>query len=247
VTSHADVGKTWKTAAVSAGALMLTWNLRGHLVTGAAPKISQHASGMISLLVLPFVFSLPVAWVSNDPGLAGGAFIACAGIISLIWSVVIGAGEDLGPILSTLIASALIIPGAVLGVGSVSLFKAMRPSGISLPRPTRTGYFLLAFMIFPPLIASRYSTHLHPRVGQESIRPVSVTETALQSAANTVPTVSDTDKLGSRQHYLTGVIQFQKKNFNSAVREWAKAVSLDPGNADAHAALARLASDKGQP
>lgn len=44
----------------------------------------------------------------------------------------------------------------------------------------------------------------------------------------------------SQQHYLTGIILFQKGDVEGARREWLLAKKLDPANADAQAGLDRL-------
>ena len=44
----------------------------------------------------------------------------------------------------------------------------------------------------------------------------------------------------SQQHYLAGVLYFQKGEYEKARGEWAAALELDSGNSDARAGLARL-------
>lgn len=44
----------------------------------------------------------------------------------------------------------------------------------------------------------------------------------------------------SQQHYLTGIILFQKGDVEGARREWLLAKKLDPKNSDAQAGLERL-------
>ena len=51
----------------------------------------------------------------------------------------------------------------------------------------------------------------------------------------------------SQQHYLSGVIYFQKDRHASAREEWTLAVALDSRNADARAGLQRLDRIEGKP
>lgn len=45
----------------------------------------------------------------------------------------------------------------------------------------------------------------------------------------------------SQQHYLSGVVFFQKGDYGKAQAEWTLACRLDPANVDAQAGLKRLA------
>ena len=51
---------------------------------------------------------------------------------------------------------------------------------------------------------------------------------------------SDSSGQESQQHYLTGIIFFQKGDTEGARREWLLAKKLDPANSDAQAGLERL-------
>jgi hypothetical protein len=44
----------------------------------------------------------------------------------------------------------------------------------------------------------------------------------------------------SQQHYLAGVVQYQKGDYDAARREWKKALDLDPSNDDARIGLDKL-------
>lgn len=52
--------------------------------------------------------------------------------------------------------------------------------------------------------------------------------------------VSDSARHSSQQHYLSGVIYFQKGDYNKARDEWILAKQLDPGNSDAQAGIDRI-------
>jgi tetratricopeptide (TPR) repeat protein len=52
--------------------------------------------------------------------------------------------------------------------------------------------------------------------------------------------VSEENKKSSMQHYLSGVVYFQKGDYSKARDEWSLAKQLDPGNADAQAGLERI-------
>jgi ankyrin repeat protein len=54
------------------------------------------------------------------------------------------------------------------------------------------------------------------------------------------PQVSEDNKRRSEQHYLSGMIYYQKEDYENARKEWRKAVKLDPGNDDAAFGLKRL-------
>ncbi len=44
----------------------------------------------------------------------------------------------------------------------------------------------------------------------------------------------------SQQHYLSGMIYYQKQDYEKARDEWSLAKQLDPGNSDAAAGLERI-------
>jgi tetratricopeptide (TPR) repeat protein len=52
--------------------------------------------------------------------------------------------------------------------------------------------------------------------------------------------VSSDNKHASEQHYLSGVIFFQKADYEKARNEWNLALQLDPSNSDAKAGLERI-------
>lgn len=69
------------------------------------------------------------------------------------------------------------------------------------------------------------------------LRPPSPPSPPLPSAAET----AKEDALrASQQHYLSGVIFFQKGDYKMAREHWELAVNLDPANEDAAAGLAKL-------
>ena len=51
---------------------------------------------------------------------------------------------------------------------------------------------------------------------------------------------SEDNKRSSQQHYLSGVIFFQKGDFDKARDEWNLSIQLDPSNSDAKAGLERI-------
>ncbi|MFA6004434.1 MAG: tetratricopeptide repeat protein [Elusimicrobiota bacterium] len=51
---------------------------------------------------------------------------------------------------------------------------------------------------------------------------------------------SDDNKRQSQQYYLSGLIYFQKNDFDKARNDWTHALQLDPANADAKAGLERI-------
>jgi Tfp pilus assembly protein PilF len=53
-------------------------------------------------------------------------------------------------------------------------------------------------------------------------------------------TISEDARRSSQQHYLSGVIYFQKGDYVKARDEWTLALQLDPGNSDAKAGLERI-------
>jgi tetratricopeptide (TPR) repeat protein len=59
------------------------------------------------------------------------------------------------------------------------------------------------------------------------------------TAAPTGP-VSDESKRQSEQHYLSGMIYYQKQDYENARNEWTLAKKLDPTNPDAAAGLDRI-------
>lgn len=67
---------------------------------------------------------------------------------------------------------------------------------------------------------------------------------AMTSAASTAPPAARAD-LDSQQHYLTGIIFFQKGDVDGARREWLLAKKIDPTNTDAQAGLERLKTRAG--
>ena len=52
--------------------------------------------------------------------------------------------------------------------------------------------------------------------------------------------VSEQDKRSSQQHYLDGVVYFQKGDYSEAKDEWRLSLSLDRENSDARAGLERI-------
>lgn len=52
--------------------------------------------------------------------------------------------------------------------------------------------------------------------------------------------VSEESRRSSMQHYLSGVVYFQKSDYNKARDEWTLAKQLDPSNSDAQAGLERI-------
>jgi hypothetical protein len=54
------------------------------------------------------------------------------------------------------------------------------------------------------------------------------------------PRVSEHDRKAAMQHYLSGVVFFQRGSFGKARAEWELAAKLDPENLDAKAGLERL-------
>ncbi|OGS41177.1 MAG: hypothetical protein A3J82_08430 [Elusimicrobia bacterium RIFOXYA2_FULL_69_6] len=52
--------------------------------------------------------------------------------------------------------------------------------------------------------------------------------------------VSEENKRQSQQYYLSGIIYYDKGDFEKARNEWTHALQLDPGNPDAKAGLERL-------
>ncbi len=59
--------------------------------------------------------------------------------------------------------------------------------------------------------------------------------------------VSEDARRSSQQHYLSGVIYFQKGDYVKARDEWTLALQLDPGNSDAKAGLDRIEKLYGGP
>ena len=51
---------------------------------------------------------------------------------------------------------------------------------------------------------------------------------------------SEESKRSSQQHYLSGVIFFQKGDYDKARDEWNLAKQLDPGNSDPQTGLERI-------
>ncbi len=60
------------------------------------------------------------------------------------------------------------------------------------------------------------------------------------SAEDQTPVVSDDAKRRAQQHYLSGIIYFQKGDYEKARDEWLLARKLDPSNDDVRAALGRV-------
>ncbi|MBI4678424.1 MAG: tetratricopeptide repeat protein [Elusimicrobia bacterium] len=52
--------------------------------------------------------------------------------------------------------------------------------------------------------------------------------------------MSEDARRSSQQHYLSGVIYFQKGDYVKARDEWTLALQLDPGNSDAKAGIDRI-------
>lgn len=60
------------------------------------------------------------------------------------------------------------------------------------------------------------------------------------TAGAPIGATSEDNKRSSQQHYLSGVIFFQKGDYEKAKNEWALALQLDPGNSDAQTGLKRI-------
>jgi hypothetical protein len=60
------------------------------------------------------------------------------------------------------------------------------------------------------------------------------------TAAATPAVPSEDARRSSQQHYLSGVIFFQKGDYEKAREEWTLSLQLDPGNSDARAGLERI-------
>lgn len=63
---------------------------------------------------------------------------------------------------------------------------------------------------------------------------------AAASAGAPPAATSEDNKRSSQQHYLSGVIFFQKGDYEKAKNEWSLALQLDPGNSDAKSGLDRI-------
>lgn len=64
---------------------------------------------------------------------------------------------------------------------------------------------------------------------------------AVKPAEAPAPAAASADnKHASEQHYLSGVIFFQKADYEKARNEWSLALQLDPSNSDAKAGLERI-------
>ncbi|MBI5623123.1 MAG: hypothetical protein HY924_05025 [Elusimicrobia bacterium] len=59
-------------------------------------------------------------------------------------------------------------------------------------------------------------------------------------AGPAVGAISEDARRSSQQHYLSGVIYFQKGDYVKARDEWTLSLQLDPGNSDAKAGLERI-------
>ena len=68
--------------------------------------------------------------------------------------------------------------------------------------------------------------------------PPAVSTAAAATGVPSAPT--DEARRSSQQHYLSGVIFFQKSDYEKAKNEWVQAKQLDPGNSDAQAGLERI-------
>jgi hypothetical protein len=222
---------TWRPAFLAGLAFTVLYVLCGYLF---GPFHSRGAGAFVALAV-PFLFAFPIGWKSDAPDVACIAFAAGFVAPTLFWSALNHAGEDLGPVVATLLMSAVIIPGAVFGIGCATVIKSLRKDGFAWPTPR--GYLLLALAMLPLLIIGRLTARMHD---SRAIEPVVVTDAQLGVVAQSLPVVSEPDKHGSQQHYLAGVVEFERQNFKIAAREWKTAVKLNPGNADARNGLARL-------
>lgn len=65
-----------------------------------------------------------------------------------------------------------------------------------------------------------------------------------RAEASPARSVGPTPEMDSQQHYLTGIIYFQKGDVEGARREWLLAKKLDPANTDAQAGLDLLGRDR---
>ncbi|MBI4377190.1 MAG: tetratricopeptide repeat protein [Elusimicrobia bacterium] len=63
---------------------------------------------------------------------------------------------------------------------------------------------------------------------------------AAEGAKSGAPLVSEDARRQSEQHYISGVIFFQKGDYEKAREEWTLARQLDPSNSDAQAGLERI-------
>ncbi len=63
---------------------------------------------------------------------------------------------------------------------------------------------------------------------------------AAAAAAAQPGVVSEDNRAQSQRYYLSGMIYYQKQDFERARSEWAHAMQLDPSNADAKAGLERI-------
>ena len=86
-------------------------------------------------------------------------------------------------------------------------------------------------------LAGRIDTWLSGARSQAAAR----LPTARRSAAIIIPKMEPTaDSQASQQSYLSGMIYFQKGDYDKARKEWLMSVKLDPTNSDAKAGLAKL-------
>ena len=94
--------------------------------------------------------------------------------------------------------------------------------GQSLRRVTITLRDGAKQIIFPGLVGEGTVAHDAPRLDV------------------TAAVVSGDNKLQSQQSYLSGLIYFEKGDYEKARNEWTHALQLDPNNSDATAGLAQL-------
>lgn len=66
------------------------------------------------------------------------------------------------------------------------------------------------------------------------------TDSPVSASAAPSGVISEESRRSSQQHYLSGVVYFQKGDYNKAHDEWSLAKQLDPGNSDAQAGLDRI-------
>ncbi|MBI5622575.1 MAG: radical SAM protein [Elusimicrobia bacterium] len=69
---------------------------------------------------------------------------------------------------------------------------------------------------------------------------------AVEVSSAPVAQSSEQDRRSSQQHYLSGVVFFQKGDYEKARNEWALALRLDPGNEDAMAGIKRVSELYGE-
>jgi tetratricopeptide (TPR) repeat protein len=116
------------------------------------------------------------------------------------------------------------------------------------PAPSRDNalfkYTLVLTTAYPPAESDSAAVAVagsHPRGAAQAVtKPTRRRPATIKPAASAAAPPSSDALRASQQHYLSGVIYFQKGDYEKARDEWKLALKLNPGNEDASLGLERI-------